>query len=405
MISLAMKNIIASLFFLVLFFCFDGKAEELDNNQFESSFKTGLVELNCGNLICAGRWGANRRDLKAYINNADWMLLAKRTSELNYQHILGYYYLAKSAFMLGYYDAAKEYIDKSQSSDVKKNCGLGVCEGLDMQIELARLENQIAQAKETQTKAKPQDTQQTFIKESANSNYVGGYVPQEVIYSGGGYVPDATTSKKTGISVKTETNKIKSDTDVGMISSEALCKSYGLKKGTRDYAECMLKIREQDIAKEKNIKDAALLEQKAIEYKKALDDKHQIELQAAEDEQRKKQATEESLRAKQIQTQQLQYGNAVRQCLMKAKMLYESTSDLVRTQIRNNDDRHLYFLMENMKYEASDKCRQNTGYADLMEKQIFSYTPQPATPAPNAVPNNLHCQTRAAGGQIYTDCY
>lgn len=187
--------------------------------------------------------------------------------------------------------------------------------------------------------------------------------------------------------------------------AQKLCKSYGLKKGTKDYADCMLKIREQNFAKELQLQKKS--EEIAASEQALVDEKNKNQLSAIKATQEKR-AKAEDKRVKDEQNlaiRQQMIDSAVRQCLMKAQMLYESTSDLVTTQIRNNNDQHLYFLMENMKHEASDKCRQNTGYADLMEKQIFSYSPQPATPAPKAVPNNLHCQTRAAGGQIYTDCY
>lgn len=410
---MTVKRLTYALILFALLASFQSQAYEFDNNQFENDFKAGLVELKCGNPVCGGRWGFNRRELKAYNNNSEWMELAKRTAELNTNKILAYYYLAKSALNLGYYDAALTYIENSKNNSVNRLCLLGSCEGIDVENELAGFKSRINQAKEAATKSKPAETLVTSMspnaESSAQSYTGGGYIPEEIIYSGGGYTPEAatkTTSKTLGTGNKNEANKTKAVANNEGNSSDGLCKSYGLKKGTRDYAECMLRIREQDIAKDKNDKEAAVLQQKTLDEQKAIDDKRQAELQTAEDEQRKKQAAEESLRTKQIQLQQQQYTNAVRQCLMKAKMLYESTSDLVTAQIRNNNDQHLYFLMENMKHEASDKCRQNTGYADLMEKQIFSYTPQPATPAPNVAPSsNMHCQTRASGGQIYTDCY
>ena len=403
-----MKKLIAPLIFFFLFFCFDIRAEEFDINQFESNFKLGLIELKCGNIICKGKWGANRSDLKTYSDNAEWILLAKRISELNTNTILAYFYLTKAAVNLGYYDAAATYLEHSKEKSVNKICLLGSCEGLDMQSEFTSLENQIAQGKETTNKSKSLDAQQKPISaEKDNTKNSGGYVPSEIIYSGGGYVPEATATSKTSIAgSKSDNNKAKALTDKEAVTAESLCKSFGLKKGTKDYAECMLRIREQDITKEKNEKEAILLQQKALDEQKSNDNKRQLELQRVEDEERKKQETEEAMRTRQVQMQQQQqqqYANAIRQCLMKASMLYDNTFDMGMNQLHQNNDDHVLSLRKQLDFNAANECKKNSAYADFMEKQIFSYSPKPKKEIQLLNPG-IHCQTRAAGGQIFTDC-
>jgi hypothetical protein len=85
-----------------------------------------------------------------------------------------------------------------------------------------------------------------------------------------------------------------------------LCKSYGLKKGTKDYVDCMLKIREQDLNKEaklqKNIEDAARTEQNLVDEK----NKKQLEDIKAAQEKRNKDEQDAAMRVDQQRAYQLQ---------------------------------------------------------------------------------------------------
>jgi len=195
------KKLTYALILFALLASFQSQAYEFDSNQFENDFKAGKVELKCGNPVCAGRWGINRNELKAYNNNSEWMELAKRTAELNTNKILAYYYLAKSALNLGYYDAALIYIENSKNNSVNRLCLLGSCEGIDVQNELEGFKSKINQAKEAAIKSKPAETPVASMSADADSSkqsYTGGgYTPEERIYSGGGYVSEQTKPQET----------------------------------------------------------------------------------------------------------------------------------------------------------------------------------------------------------------
>jgi hypothetical protein len=108
------------------------QAEELAWTDFNDKFKAGEIELNCRSLACAAKWGANRTNLRKLDSESDWYELAELTAKLNQNGLLAYYYLAKSAIMLGLYDAADMYIDKSTYDGVDRSCILGTCEGIDI---------------------------------------------------------------------------------------------------------------------------------------------------------------------------------------------------------------------------------------------------------------------------------
>lgn len=88
--------------------------------------------------------------------------------------------------------------------------------------------------------------------------------------------------------------------------AQKLCKSYGLKKGTKGYVDCMLKIREQDLNKEaklqKNSEDATRAEQILIDEK----NKKQLENIKAAQEKRIKDDQDAALRVEQQRAYQLQ---------------------------------------------------------------------------------------------------
>lgn len=112
--------------------------------SFEEQLKNGQVIQDCG-FSCAWKWGVNRGELKELNETGVWLKLAKRTAELKYKNELAYYYLAKSALKLGYFDAALIYIDKANEN--RNGCHLGTCDGINIDEEFATFQQQIQQAK------------------------------------------------------------------------------------------------------------------------------------------------------------------------------------------------------------------------------------------------------------------
>ncbi len=122
--------------------CMQNAVAQDTGAQFETKFSAGEITLTCGNVLCAGRWGSNKRDLLRLSNTDEWVALAKQTADLNYKHVLGYYYLAKAAIKLGYFDAAEIYITRAKDKSVNQVCMFGNCEGLNIDAEFAKF-NQI----------------------------------------------------------------------------------------------------------------------------------------------------------------------------------------------------------------------------------------------------------------------
>lgn len=112
------------------------------------------------------------------------------------------------------------------------------------------------------------------------------------------------SNKNSQLSTIVEVKKSQDD------EAQKLCKSYGLKKGTKDYVDCMLKIREQDLSKEtklqKNKEDAARAEQILLDEKNK---KQQEDIKAAQ-EKRIKDEQETALRVEQQRASQLQQSRA-----------------------------------------------------------------------------------------------
>ena len=120
---------------------------ENKDQDFHEKFVAGNVTLTCSNIFCAGRFGANRDDLITLVSTESWEELAKKTAEINYKHQMAYYYLAKAAIRLGYYDAASAYITKAGDPSINRLCLLGSCEGIDLEAELGKFNSEIMQVK------------------------------------------------------------------------------------------------------------------------------------------------------------------------------------------------------------------------------------------------------------------
>jgi hypothetical protein len=94
-------------------------------------------------------------------------------------------------------------------------------------------------------------------------------------------------------------------------SDDLTCKDYGLKKGTKDYLDCRIKLREAAVKEREQIRRAAAqgeierqanvaLEAKKLEEQKNIDEARQL----YEEEQRKEQRKEQRRYAEQLEMQQ-----------------------------------------------------------------------------------------------------
>jgi len=144
-----MKKII---FLILIIFTLNNKSNsaELDSNDsaFSDKFSTGKVVLECDtmtNIFCAGKWGFNQLSAYKLYQSGDWLNLAKRVADLNSANMLGYFYLSKSAYMLGYYDASLNYLKLAKERIYSKDCGLKTCSEFNLNAEMQELESQLAQ--------------------------------------------------------------------------------------------------------------------------------------------------------------------------------------------------------------------------------------------------------------------
>ncbi|MFD1123648.1 S1C family serine protease [Methylophilus flavus] len=141
---------IINFFLLGVFFSTTVHAEE---SVFENKFKTGELKLECGKS-CMFKWGVIRTELKKLDDEKNWIDLAKRTHDVQYSHELAHYYLVKSAINLGYYDAAKTYIENSKN--IVTSCLPTTCFGIDTQEEYEKFsklvsENQLVKTESSLT--------------------------------------------------------------------------------------------------------------------------------------------------------------------------------------------------------------------------------------------------------------
>jgi hypothetical protein len=73
-----------------------------------SSLKKGDIRLTC-DAACSGKWGSSRTRAKMLYDNKLWNDLSIEVAKIGYRNELTYYFLARSAEELGYYNAALIY--------------------------------------------------------------------------------------------------------------------------------------------------------------------------------------------------------------------------------------------------------------------------------------------------------
>ncbi len=92
----------------------------------QDAFKKGDVRFQCG-LSCAGRYGANRSDMKRMHDNGLWKDLFAKVTAIGFEIDQAYYYIGRVAEAEGNKEAAAEYY--KQALGVRHKCNTSTCDG------------------------------------------------------------------------------------------------------------------------------------------------------------------------------------------------------------------------------------------------------------------------------------
>lgn len=90
------------------------------------TFRSGNAAMDCG-LACSGRWGNTRFKVKKLHDSEQWEQLAWEVLYIGYYNDLAWYYLARAAEGLGYFDAARIYYKKSIAIALGQAPGVAPC--------------------------------------------------------------------------------------------------------------------------------------------------------------------------------------------------------------------------------------------------------------------------------------
>jgi len=128
--------------------------------------KEGKIRLTCG-FPCSYRAGSIRQKKKALYKNGLWYDLVTSVFKVGYDKDREYYYLARSAEELGYFDASKIYYKLALSATNK--CGgmvINVCDGFVFPRDInAGLERLVLLRKEEKAKAAAETSLENITKE------------------------------------------------------------------------------------------------------------------------------------------------------------------------------------------------------------------------------------------------
>lgn len=180
-----------------------------NSQDFQNKFSTGEIRFSCG-LACSGTFGATRPRLKKLFIDKNWTSLAKETAASGYENDLAYFYMAVAAGSLGYLNAAKTYLTLANSTNMKCDGSLNVCDGFQFPsdlnkvlVEINKAEKNISaktQKQETNPAAKPvvnnleQKTQSNVLKLVFDKKWSSTSFPCN--HNGGAY--DIYTDKNRG---------------------------------------------------------------------------------------------------------------------------------------------------------------------------------------------------------------
>jgi S1-C subfamily serine protease len=99
--------------------------------ELSDKFKDSEVRLDC-RVACSGTYGWNRPNLRRLHDSDKWKELATIVLRIGFVNDQSYYYLARAAEGLGFYDAVDEYYQLSMAVPIAETCGGGiinVCDG------------------------------------------------------------------------------------------------------------------------------------------------------------------------------------------------------------------------------------------------------------------------------------
>lgn len=140
-----------------------------DRNQ---AFREGNIILDC-HISCASQFGSNLREITILFHRGNWYALSSKVMDIGFANNLAYFYLARSAEGLGYFNAALIYYNNALHTSECKGTIADVCQGFDFpsdintriagiqkQIEiknLARAETKTATESETRNQSNTQN--------------------------------------------------------------------------------------------------------------------------------------------------------------------------------------------------------------------------------------------------------
>ncbi len=105
-----------------------------NSTDWYSTFINGDGRLTC-QLACSGKYGGNRRTLKAYYDAQAWVDLSREVSEIGHGKDQAYFYLGRSAEGLGFNAAARTYYALALAYPMKCKSG-SLCDGIDIPSEI-----------------------------------------------------------------------------------------------------------------------------------------------------------------------------------------------------------------------------------------------------------------------------
>lgn len=126
------KFVIAAGLFIFLSGCGAKYGQVFEENQISirQNFAQGKAVLDCG-LICAGRYGFNRLEIKALYDSQQWTELSDRVMSIGFQIDQTWFYLGRAAEGLGHSEAARTYYNRGLAESHKCKGSKNLCDGLE----------------------------------------------------------------------------------------------------------------------------------------------------------------------------------------------------------------------------------------------------------------------------------
>jgi len=104
-----------------------------DRNQ---AFREGNIILDC-HISCASQFGSNLREITILFHRGNWYALSSKVMDIGFANNLAYFYLARSAEGLGYFNAALIYYNNALHTSKCKGTIADVCQGFDFPSDIS----------------------------------------------------------------------------------------------------------------------------------------------------------------------------------------------------------------------------------------------------------------------------